>query len=505
MARSTAPRSRLMANIGWNYAAGFSSVFGLLLLYPLAVGIAGAEAYGLWVLAFGAIQLFSMSDFGLGNAIVRQLAAIPGDAAHREQRRGFVTVAVVLFVVLAALLGTVFAVAFPLYLDSVPGSEGLGHIGLLVPLTTLTLFVSVMGRAMNSILWAEDRPDIERKASLVSIAARALGYLMVLGLGGGLAWVMLVEAVTLMIPPLVCAVAVARRYGAPVFGQGTFMSTARDLLNLSGVLFIGTFSLLAAFHLPLYVLGATHGLVAVTAFGAIMRVYQSARLLLSWTANPFIHRISTAERPDVPAALHRCLALSLLLAVLIGAPIAFLADDLLLVWMGQEFVFAGAAFAALALGIMADALIQPSSLVLNLRGNPWLVSCANLGLLILGTPLVIAAAGTGNLLLTTLAMVVIPFLAAPFYVRWALRVGATGRARPALKVLLIPFLAIAGCLGASVLGSGWIPLVVAAASQLALLAVVVFTSREWFLGALRGPGPLPEAQPVGSVQAGDTA
>lgn len=476
-------RSRLLANIAWNYAAGFTSVFGLLLLYPLAVSIAGAESYGLWVLAFSAIQLFSMSDFGLGNAIVRLLAAIPNDAVHRQERRRFVTVAVGIFVVLAALLTLVFAVAFPLYLQWGLKLEQTTHVGLLVPLAALTLFACVMGRAMNSILWAEDRPDIERKASLVSIVARVVGYLLVMQLDGGLAGVMIVEAVTLMIPPVVCALAVFRRYGAPAIDPATCLDTTRQLLGLSGVLFVGTFSLLTAFHLPLYVIGSAHGLAAVTAFGGIMRVYLSARLLLSWTANPFIHRISTAERGALPAVMHRCLALGLLLAVMIGAPIAFLADDIVSVWMGDGFIFAGAAFAALALGILADAMIQPSSLVVNLRGNPWLVSCGNLLLLCLSTPLVIWAADTGDLLLTTLAMVVLPLLAGPLYVHWALRVANAGRARPTPLVLLIPMAAVAGCVASSLLGSGWPPLIAAAFAQTGLLAGVVLKARRWFFAS----------------------
>lgn len=480
MKTTTPRRSRLLSNIAWNYAAGFSSVFGLLLLYPMAVGITGATEYGLWVLAFGAIQLFSMSDFGLGNAIVRLLAAIPNDAAHHRQRQGFVGVSLLLFATLATVLSAIFALAFPIYLRSVPQAAAVGHLDVLVPLTTVTLFVSVMGRAMNSILWADDRPDIERKASLISMAVRVLGYLGVLTNGAGLLGVMLVEAGTLMIPPLVCAAAVFRRHGVPWIERETFAVRAKELLSLSGVLFIGTFSLLIAFHLPLYVIGATHGLAAVTAFGAIMRVYQSARLLLSWTANPFIHWISTVQRSGVGAVLHRCLALSLLLTVLIGVPIALLGDEILRVWMGKEFVFAGAAFAALSLGILADAIIQPSSLVVNLRGNPWLISWANLGLLMIGAPVLIMTANTGNLLATTLAMVLPPLIGAPLYLWWAQRTAGHSSGCPRAQVLLVPLIAGAGCAAASMVGTGWIPLIVAALVQLAVLATVVLRTRGWF-------------------------
>ena len=104
--------SRVGTNILWNYVSGFTSVFGLLLLYPFAIAIVGSESYGLWVIAFSAIQLLTMSDFGLGTGIVRTLTDIPDDAAHHEQRRSFVAVALGVFLVLAVLVPRVSSPSF---------------------------------------------------------------------------------------------------------------------------------------------------------------------------------------------------------------------------------------------------------------------------------------------------------------------------------------------------------------------------------------------------------
>lgn len=479
MVSSITARARLVSNILWNYAAGFASVFGLLLLYPVAVRIAGVESYGLWVLAFGAIQLFSMTDFGLGSAIVRQLAAIPDTSGHRLQRRLFATVALTLFILLAAALTGLFCLIFPLYLDLL-GTDGASHgIPFLVPLTAAALFVSVVGRALNSILWAENRPDIERKASLAALLARGMGYAFVLMAGGGLAGVVLVEAATLAFPPLVCAIVVARRFGPPVFDRVSSVKMIRDLVRLSGVLFVGTFSLLLAFHLPLYVVGSTFGLASVTAFGAVMRIYQSVRLLLSWTANPFIHQISTVEARRLGPVFLRSLSLNLLLGIACSAPVIFLGRDLLGAWLGEDFAFAGPVLSVVAFGIMADAIIQPTSLVVNLRGNPWRVSWGNLVLLLAGIPLLVGAAWMGNLVLVGLAMTVPPLLASPLYLKWAFSYcpGTRLRARGISAAIIVAACALIACWVAGWVADGWWAIGMAAVAELVLLAGVLVLAK----------------------------
>lgn len=415
---------RLKSNILWNYTSGFASTFGLLLLYPLAIHIAGAEAYGLWVLSFSAIQFFTLADFGLGTGIVRQLAKIPRTVENHQERRKFVTIALLTFTSVAILLTTIFVIFFPLYLRTVPQTPALTNLHeVLIPLTAITLFVSVVGRAFNSVLWAEDRPDIERKASLVSIVLRAAGYGMVLVSGTGIMGVVLVECISLLISPAVCAVAVFIRYSWPILDATTWNRHGVPMIRLSGVLFVGTFSLLAAYQIPIYIAGAGLGLTAVTAFGALMRVYQSTRLLVSWSANPFIHPITTVPKKHLGKTMTQALALSMVVASLLAIPLALVAPSLVSVWLGPAFAFAAPAFAVLAIGVIADALIQVSSLVVNLRANPWRISLANLAVLLVSVPLVFLAVEHGDLFWAVFAMVGVPALAAPIYLFWALRLA----------------------------------------------------------------------------------
>lgn len=403
--------SRLGQNILWNYLSGFTSIFGLLLLYPLAVSIVGASSYGLWVLAIGAIQMLTMTDFGLGAGIVRTLTGIPDHEDYQRERRMFVTAALLVFLILAAVLTALYMVVFPLYLQTVTIAEQDQQI--LWPLTVMagvTLFLSLLGRGMNSVLWGLNRPDVERKAAVIAILGRAAGYGVVVVTDTGLLGIVIVECASLMLPPVVCMIAVARRFRVPVVGEGLWRDHGKPLIKLSSVMSIGALSQLAIYQLPLFLVGPTLGLHATTAFGAIMRVYQSCRLVVSWIALPYGYPMRIATPSRSARILKNCLTLTFGIGLLMSVAVASIPQELMTAWMGDDFAFAALALAMLAFGIMAEAITQPANLVMNLRGSPMRASILSLTVLVLTLPSVWLATATGSIALVALATVLPGFL-----------------------------------------------------------------------------------------------
>lgn len=389
---------RLGQNILWNYLSGFTSIFGLLLLYPLAVSIVGAPSYGLWVLAIGAIQMLTMTDFGLGSGIVRTLTGIAEGPAAPHERRRFVTAAVLVFVLLGAVLTAGYLIVFPIYLGAVDVPPQDQHA--VMPMTILagcTLFVSMVGRGLNSVLWGLNRPDIERKAAVVSIILRALGYGAVLVTDTGLLGIVVVECSSLMLPPFVCLWAVWRRFRAPVLDRGLWSDHGAPLLRLSSVMSIGSLALLGVYQLPLFIVGPTLGLAAATAFGALMRVYQSCRLIVSWIAMPYGYPLRVTEGEQASTVLKSCLTLTLGIGMLMGVALLTIPTELMTAWMGDGFAFAAMGLATLTIGLIAEALNQPASLVMTLRGSALRASLINLAILALTLPAVWFATGTGDI------------------------------------------------------------------------------------------------------------
>lgn len=403
--------SRLGQNILWNYLSGFTSIFGLLLLYPLAVSIVGASSYGLWVLAIGAIQMLTMTDFGLGAGIVRTLTGIPDNADYQRERRMFVTAALLVFLILATVLTAVYTLVFPLYLQAVTiPAEDQGILWPMTILAGLTLFISLVGRGMNSVLWGLNRPDIERKAAVVAILGRAAGYAVVVVTDTGLLGIVVVECLSLMLPPLVCMVAVAHRFRSPVVGPGLWKEHGKPLIKISSVMSIGALSQLGIYQLPLFLVGPTLGLHATTAFGALMRVYQSCRLVVSWIALPYGYPLRIATPDKAARILKNCLTLTVGIGLLMGVALATIPTELMTAWMGDDFAFAALGLSMLALGIVAEAITQPANLVMNLRGSAMRASILSLITLVLTLPAVWLATFTDSITVVALATVLPSFL-----------------------------------------------------------------------------------------------
>ncbi|RLY92279.1 teichoic acid transporter [Kocuria tytonicola] len=436
--------SRVGTNILWNYVSGFTSVFGLLLLYPFAIAIVGAESYGLWVIAFSAIQLLTMSDFGLGTGIVRTLTDIPDDAAHARRRQSFVAVAIGVFLVLAVVLTGLYFVFFPLYLTTVDVPERDQHA--VVPLLLaagFTLFFSVLGRACNSVLWALNRPDVERKAAVVAILGRAAGYALLIPFQGGLIALVLVECVSLLLPPAVCLWAVHRRFGLARPLPGAWREQGRPLLRMSSVLSIGSLSLLGVYQLPLFIVGPTLGLHAATAFGALIRVFQSARLVISWIAMPFAYPIKKSQGGEAAEHIRVAMTVSLLVGLMISIPLLAIPTELLSVWLGPAMAFAAPALAMVVLGVLGESLGQVPNLVMTLRGSPLVASLISLGILVVTLPAVWFAAQTGNLEVVMAASTAPLLLAVPVQLVFSERAESSRAGAADLRTWVLMLLAAA--------------------------------------------------------------
>lgn len=439
-------RRRLVRNVSWNYGAGLASILGLVLLYPWAVALAGAAPYGLWVLAFGATQLLVMADFGIGDGIVRRMGAMSRDGEPAAQIKSFVAVALMVFACLALVLTVLYLILVPLYLQAVPtGGVAGGDRHVVVIAGAAALFLAITARGTNAVLWALDRQDIERKATLAGLGVRVVGFVVVAQLGSGLAGVVAAEVAGAAVSPAVCGAAVLRRFGWPRLTAQGVRRHARPLLRLSSVLFAGSLASLAAFQLPLFVVGASLGLVATTAYGALMRVYQSARMVNSWTANPFIHALSSATPQELPARARTCITATLLVGTAMAVVVGGLAPDIVVAWLGEDFAFAAPALALLPIAMLGDALAKPSALVVNLRGRPVVVSGLHILLLALTLVAVLVATRTESLTLIVLGMGVGVVAVAPCYLIAATRVlGASPLpTRPLLYVAYVTVAAFA--------------------------------------------------------------
>lgn len=411
-------------NLFWNYFSGSVSMLSLLVFYPIGVHLSTADHFGLWVLIFSGTLLLSATDFGLGDGVIRILTRLRGDRTPESQQQEFVTVALSLFGAMAVIVIIIYAIALPLYLTVLP-DHGLNQRTIHYALVAggISLLASVAVRATNAVLWSLNRQDIERKSAALAVALRGAAYLMVWVTGGGFIGVMTADVIASLLPALVCVRAVFVRFGWPRFTKRSFREYVPNLLGLSVPLFIGSIASILQLQLPLYIVGAHLGLAAATAFGALMRVYQSCQLVNSWMANPFIHGISIDRGRELVRSVSGAHLFTLVIGGGMAVALAGLGDALIVAWMGPAFAFAGAAMAAIALGAIGDALTQPSKLVINLRGRPLWTALLGTGTLIAVLIGCVIAQRTEDLFVIMVVVTGIPLLTAPLYLLIAAQIA----------------------------------------------------------------------------------
>src|SRR5215212_9575193 len=94
---------------------GAKAVYSLCMFVyvPLALNYLGNERYGLWQTMTALIGLLAISDLGMGNGMISQLAATQGKEDRNEARQ-IVSSAMFITTFVAICLGAVFAMIYPL-------------------------------------------------------------------------------------------------------------------------------------------------------------------------------------------------------------------------------------------------------------------------------------------------------------------------------------------------------------------------------------------------------
>jgi O-antigen/teichoic acid export membrane protein len=94
-------------------AARAASFGSFLLLVPLTLPYLGKEGYGVWMTLLSLAALFSVTNLGIGNALVTLIARTDAEGNEREAGR-YVSTAVMLFTGISLVLAIVAVATFPI-------------------------------------------------------------------------------------------------------------------------------------------------------------------------------------------------------------------------------------------------------------------------------------------------------------------------------------------------------------------------------------------------------
>lgn len=348
-----------------------------LISVPLTISYLGAERYGLWMTISAIVALLGFADFGIGNGLLNGIAEAHGKDDPALARR-YVSSACLALTLIAAALGMAFAIAYPLIdwaalfnVASARASDEAGPAMIVfaacflvgMPLTIVQRVQLGYQEGFASNLW-------QGLASLVGLA----GILAVIGLRGGLPWLVLASIGAPAITALVNSAVVfgwQRPTLRPSFAAIDRVVVGR-IVRMGGLFFVLQVIVALAFSADNLIAARLLGAEAVTQYAVPMRLFSVIPLVLGLMITPlwpaYGEAIARGDIAWVRRTLTRSLVLMLPAAGLPAIALLLLADPILHLWIGDAVTAPLALKAGLACWVVVLALGNTLAMFLNGAG-----------------------------------------------------------------------------------------------------------------------------------------
>ena len=431
-----------------------TSIVVALVTTPLLVHELGKVEYGIWVVVGSLAWYVPLLEFGFGGATVKYVAEHHARGDSEAVRRTVATSFWLLAVaaVGAAAAGLALALAFPIIFDVPPDVERAAQ--LLVLLVTLDVASSMPMDTFGNALVAFQRYDLLNATLIAVLVLQALGWLIVLELGGGLVALGAVTVGLSLLGQLSRAV-LARRLSPDVVVQPRLVDrrAVRPLARLSFWLWLTTASKLVVRRVDVIMVGLVVGIPEA----AVYAVGQKLAFLADQSMGPlarvfFPYSSEQAARRELPE-LRGTLVVGTRMALVVAGPLclalALFAGPAISAWIGPGFGDAALVVVFLAATTALKALTQIGLQLLPGAGRarvPALISAGEAGLnLTLSVVLGLTMGLEGVALATLIAAAVthlglmLPYMARQFGLRVAALLASQLRAHlpPAAAALAV--------------------------------------------------------------------
>jgi O-antigen/teichoic acid export membrane protein len=340
----------------------------------LAVHTLGVEDFGVYVALAAVVNLLSFLDVGIGNALIREVAAASVDREDDATLATLVSSAFFPLVVLVSVAGSVFAAALAAVdltqlLNTPPSfsrSElaGLAFLAFVPFVLSLPLGIVVRvryGLQEGHVSNAWQAAGFGVQLVLVGVAASAGAglpvFVVLLGLGRVLGY-------------LADLVALWMRHGwsRPRL-RSVEAGTARRLLTTGLAFFVLSISAAVGYQTDALVISHFRGSSETTTYAVTFQLAMICPALLSLFLNALWPAYSEAEqrgdRPWIQRTFARSFALSVPVAVVAAAVLVVAAPAIIEVWIGQGVDPPSSLLWASALFIVVNALTAPLAALLN--------------------------------------------------------------------------------------------------------------------------------------------
>lgn len=470
---TTAPR---LARNALSSAARYVLPAGLaLLVTPYALGVLGADRFGLWALAGVVLTLSRVLDLGLQRAIVRAVARDHGGGTLTEGAEAVAVGRGAMALLGVAYVAVVFLARDALVADVLRLPPDLWAEARYVLVgTALVAAVEAVFMPFQAALDGIGRMDVSSAIDAVQRSVSSLAVVAVLGLGWGLPGLVWKNLATVAAAGLWYRAAATRR--APELSAvpaSLAPARLRQLLAFGRHVQAVNVSALVLETVAKVALGRSVGVAAVAVYELALRVVnQLGGALLAAAAAVYPAAAERAVLPNGPAGVRSiyCGATRYLAWLVLPAYglLFALAPSFVRVWLGPGYEDVARTMAVLGAGYLVGVLAAPAHMVAQATGGERassLAAAATVATALAGIALLLPPRGTAGVVAAVSAGVAVGGVVV--WILFARRYG-TGWATVTCVGARGPIAAVAGAIAAAWVVAGRSPTLPLLAAAVAL-------------------------------------
>jgi len=279
-----------------NWLATAANMVVSFFLAPFVVRHLGTVAYGVWVLAISAVNYLGLLDLGMRSYVLRYVARGQTQGDHQaasDAMSATLWVRLQISAVVLLLSGTL-AVAFPYMFRIPPELANDARIAVMVIGFNMAFSMSV--GVFGGVVSGLNRYDLQSVVTLIQLAIRATGVILVLRGGYGIVAIALAECVAAIVANSILSV-IARRLYPELKIRLTWpeRQVLRQLWSYSWYAFLITIAVQLVYQTDNLVVGAFVSAAAVTYYSIGNSLCRYTDQLVGAMTVTFVPAASTYE------------------------------------------------------------------------------------------------------------------------------------------------------------------------------------------------------------------
>ena len=365
---------RWILNIATSYLRFAIAIAVMFFLTPFIISRIGMDLFGLWSLIFAIVGLFGLLDLGFATAAVKYVAEFTGsgDRARRNETLATLLVVYTGLGLLCLLAVAVVASNAGSWFGLPPDEQTAFRLALW--LIGAAVAVNLPMNLFKAILNGSGRMVLLNGIDLLVLLINAAAIVLLLRAGYGITGLILATAATMVLGPLLAMVLAFRLTPQLSLSPRLFSpQRVRELTGFSFYFFVSNVAVLIILGIDPLVIKAFLPLSAVAVYAIGAKIAEYTYFLNKQFSNGLMPLVSQSRGGGDEATITRILTDGTRLCMGIALPFAvllmFYAEDIVVLWVGEEFAGAAPVLRILLGAILCTAVQLNAANVLAMNGQ----------------------------------------------------------------------------------------------------------------------------------------